>query len=329
MGRPRKHDTHLPKYVYKRGSAYYYEKGASVRLGGDLMSALNAYASMFETPDGGMGALIEQAFPTITAKVKPNTKKQYRIACNHLKRKFAEFAPQEVRQRHVAKMKLQMEDKPNMANRCLSVLRLIFAYAVEMQILDDNPAVGVKPYDEAKRKRLISPAEFAAIYEHAGPRLRIIMDLLYLTGQRVTDVLGIRMSDISPEGIYFQQRKTDARLIVQWNPDLEEVVARAKALQGSVRTLTLLCNKRRKAPDYSTVKIEWNKAVALSGVLDATLRDLRAMSGTAVDAQGKDATALLGHTSKKRTEVYLRAKSVPVVEGPNFVRVLNSVKKAN
>jgi len=88
------------------------------------------------------------------------------------------------------------------------------------------------------------------------------MDLLFYSGQRVVDALSIRYADLRAEGIYFEQDKTDARLTVRWTPELGAVVDRAKALQGdNVRALTLLHNRRGKAPDYRTVRDQWDKGL--------------------------------------------------------------------
>ena len=87
---------------------------------------------------------------------------------------------------------------------------------------------------EAWRDRLVTPAEFEAIREKAVPQMQVIMDLLRLTGQRVSDVLKLRVSDLGDEGIFFRQRKTGARLIVRWTLDLRAAVERAKTLRGNV-----------------------------------------------------------------------------------------------
>lgn len=320
--RPRKHDRHLPACVYHRHGAYYLVKGGKwVKLGADLKTALAEYARLREGPKGGMQALIREALPSITAKVSPATKAQYEGAARRLEEIFAEFSPQEVLPKHVAQMRRALASTPNMANRLLTVLRLVFHYAVEEQLVDMNPCVGIRRLEEAKRERLIALGEFDAIYAKAGERLQVIMDLLRLTGQRVTDVLGIRFADLVEAGIYFRQQKTKARLIVRWSPELRQAVERAKTLGGNLRAMTLLHGRGGKPVDYRTVHDQWTAACRAAGVEDADLRDLRAMSGTEADRQGKDPTKLLGHTSPAMTRRYLRDKEVPVVDGPSFGRV--------
>jgi integrase len=314
---------------FKHGAWYFVRGGHWDRLAADLPTALIEYGKRVASPAGGMTALIDQALLKMRGRIADNTRKQYEIAGRKLKKILIEFAPNQVLPKHVAQIKLSMIAHPNMANRCLSVLRQVFDYALELQLVDSNPAVGIKRLEEAKRKRLITWPEFEAIYAKAPPRLQIIMDLLFLTGQRVNDVLTIKIRDLIEEGIAFAQQKTGARLTVRWTPELRAVVDRAKTLHGNVRALTLLHNRRGKAPDYSTTKLQWNKACAAAGVQDADLRDLRAMSATATKRQldKKAATALLGHTSEAMTERYLRDKEIPQVDGPSFRQSIDSGQK--
>jgi integrase len=80
----------------------------------------------------------------------------------------------------------------------------------------------------------------------------------------------------------------------------------------------LLHNRRGKAPDYSTVKLQWDTARSAAGILDVQMRDLRAMSITEADEQGKNPQKLAGHASPDMTRRYLRRKKVPKVDGPSF-----------
>jgi integrase len=328
MNRPRKKDRHLPRCVYHKHGAYWLvRKGKWTKLATDLRGALAAYASIYEVPKGGMAELIEEAFTAIKPRLKPATVKQYTQAATRLKKMLSEFAPEQVRPVDAAVVKKGLAKTPNMANRVLSFARQVFDYALEEQRVPSNPFVGIRRHHEAKRGRLVTFDEFAAIHANAGPRLQVILDLLRLTGQRITAVLQIRRSDLVEEGIRFPQHKTDTKRIVKWTPELREAVERAKTLNGNIRALTLFHNRRGKAPDYSTVKIQWNKAKQAAGVTDATLHDLRALAATEAKKQGKDATALLGHTSEQQTRRYLRGKEEPIVEGPSFRRLIDKPTK--
>lgn len=324
--RPRRKDRHLPPCVYHRHGAYYLVQGGKwQRLGATLPEALAEYGRRLAPASGGMDAIIDAAMVVICARVAPSTRKGYLDSARTLRHMLAEFSPQSVQPRHVVDLRQALAATPNYANRCLSVLRQIFDYALERQMVESNPCVQVKRLPERKRERLISPAEFARIRDAAPPRLQVIMDLLYLTGQRVGDVLALSRGALLDEGIAFRQQKTGARLLVRWTPDLRAVVERAKALNGNVQALTLLHNRRGKAPDYSTTKGQFTAACRAAGVADAQLRDLRAMSLTAAKAQGRNATALAGHASEAMTARYLRDRQVPVVDGPSFGHVFGQI----
>lgn len=322
MGRPRKVATKLPPCVYLKHGAYWHVVGGKWhRLGANLADAMAEYGRRLETPKGGMVDLIDTYLETCTKTLTPSTRKQYRSVTTKLKSVFKNFSPQQVQPRHVAQFKLAFVKTPSMANQCLAVLRNVFNYALENQLVDSNPAVGVRRHKEEKRTRLISPQEFAAIRGKSEPQLQIIMDLLYLTGQRIGDVLKIRRADLLADGIAFAQEKTGARLVVRWTAELHAVVERAKALYGNVVALTLLHNRRGRKITYNRVQAAWGAACAAAGVEDAHMHDIRAMALTAAKAQGRNATALAGHSSQQMTERYLRDRSVPVVDGPRVLDI--------
>lgn len=319
MNRPRVRDKHLPRNVYHRHGAYYFVRGGKwTRLGKTLKEALNRYAGLYEAKAGTMPALIVEAMPSIKARIKPNTLRQYEIAARKIAKKLAEFHPQEVTQATVNSMMRELVQTPNMANRCLSLLRSVFQYGLDMNYVTSNPCVGIRRHKEVKRDRLLAIDELAAIYQAAVPRLRAMIGIMLLTGQRVGDVLAIRRADLLPEGIQFRQQKTGAKIVVSWNPELREAVERAKALGSKVGALTLFYNRRGKIPDYRTVRLQWDTACEKAKVTDAHLHDIRAMAATWARREGKNPTVLLGHTNVVQTERYLRDREAKVAEGPSF-----------
>ena len=315
--RPRKSDPHLPRCIYHRHGAYYLvRRGKWIPLGRDLSIALAEYGRRLETPKGGMGQLIDDAFDAMRSRLSKSTRSQYALAARKLKDILVEFAPDQVKPVHVVRIKNAMSRTPNMANRVLSFLRQVFDYALEQQLIESNPAVSVKRHKEHKRQRLITQVEFDSIYAKAVPRLQVIMGLQYYTGQRISDILRIRVTDLLDEGIRFEQQKTGNRLIVRWTPALRAIVDRAKSLHGNVRALTLLHNRRGKPPDYRTVHLQWATAATAAGIPDARPNDLRAMAITAARRQGQDPTALAGHDDTRTTLRYLRDRETPLVDGP-------------
>lgn len=211
---------------------------------------------------------------------------------------MAEFNPDQVLPRHVAAIKNSMAATPNMGNRVLSFLRAVFTYAVEWQIVDSNPCIGIRRHAEKKRDRYLTDEEFQAICAQATENMRVIYQMAYLTAQRINDVLSIRLADITEDGI-----------------------ARAKALPRSARGLTLFTTKRTCKPViYETVKQQWRKACERAGVENATLHDIRAKSLTDAKREGKDATKLASHADPRMTDHYIRLREIDVADGPTLPR---------
>ncbi|WP_017521215.1 tyrosine-type recombinase/integrase [Pseudomonas nitroreducens] len=320
--RPRKKDRHLPACMYHKHGAYYLvRKGKWERLGEDYQASLLEYArKTSQANTGGMAALVDKALKhhVKIKKLAPNTVTQYEIAAERLKDIFAEFEPEQVLPKHIAAVKVDLAGTPNMCNRILSFARVVFGYALEWGMIDSNPCVGIKRHEEARRDRYITDAEFAAILGACSPYIRSILEMAYLTGQRISDVISIHLSDISEEGIAFAQQKTGSKLIVSMTPDLEEVIAKAKALPRKVRTLTLFCARAGRPVTYETVKLAFAKARKAAGVPDVTIHDIRAKSLTDADKEGKNAQALGGHSDPRMTARYLRGRLPKIAQAPTM-----------
>ena len=317
--RPRKRDRHLPACVFLRSGSYYYVKsGKWRRLGSDLQSALEEYGRIVTLSDDSMPDMIDKAMPAIVRGVKESTEKQYRYAAGLLADGFAEFAPAQVRPSDIIKMLDAFSDTPATAQRLLVVLRKAFQWALERDMVPANPCVGVKRPIVAKRDRLIGRGEYDAIYAEASPRLRCIIDVCRLTGQRAGDVLAITRSQLEANGIRFVQQKTGTELIVAWSPELRAAIERAKALSGDLVPMLLFHGRGGRPIAHTNFWREFKAAAARAGVDDVRPHDLRALAATEAHAQGLDATALLGHKSARTTEVYLRDKTPKTAQPPTF-----------
>lgn len=316
--RPRKTDRHLPACVYHRHGAYWYVKrGKWLRLSDDLQASLHEYARIVALPTEGVPALVDKALPHLIAGLAPATATQYKHCARLIQAVFAEFRPEQVRHGDVVQMMDAYSGTPMTANRMLTVLKLVYHWALDRELVASNPCLSVKRNKQTPRGRLITPCEYAAIYALAPDWLQCVMDLCYLTGQRIGDVLKIERGHLTDDGIFFEQQKTGKRLVIGWTPELHAVVERAKNALGPVTAMRyLLAGRAGKKRAHTNVWRSFKAAVDAAGIKDVTLHDLRAMSGTEADRQGMDPSALLGHTDRRTTQIYLRDRSVKVVTGP-------------
>ena len=97
-----------------------------------------------------------------------------------------------------------VEDKaktaPVMANRLLALLKRFFSWAIEWDVIDANPAYGIKPVTkEVSRDNVLSDDELKAVWKAAGTMGKpfgSIIRLLMLTAQRRGEVAGMRWTEI-------------------------------------------------------------------------------------------------------------------------------------
>lgn len=89
-------------------------------------------------------------------------------------------------------------------SRKISSLRSFYKYLVNAEIKDNNPFLSVKlPKKEKKLPRFFSYSELEKLFEvpdlndPLGQRDRLILEMLYATGVRVSELVNIKVSDIS------------------------------------------------------------------------------------------------------------------------------------
>jgi integrase len=334
MGRPRKNQsTRPPCYFESHGAWYLVKAGKWTRLPEvrSLADAHEHYAKTLRTPaaEHQLDALIDGVFTRMKNR-KPDplaagTVEAYELAAKRLKHLLRKFSrPDQVKQKDAAMVKVLLANTPSLANRVMSFGRAIWADFLEHQLIDQNPFVGVKRHKTSARTRLYTWDEWHAIEAKAGPVLRLVMDGLYLTDQRIGDVLKLDERDLLDDGIYVKQKKGGKRgkeLIIAWHDQLRDWVARCRAAHGVVVTLGAdrarpLLRNRGRAIQYHTIAAQWRKACAAAGVEDGHMHDGRAFSATEAKRQGLDAQKLLGHTDASTTRIYLRGREIEVVQGP-------------
>ena len=147
--------------------------------------------------------------------------------------------------------------------------------------------------------------------QQASTYMQIFMDLAYITGQRQADLLKIKHSEISEEGIFFEQNKTGTKIIVVWSDALRKVVDRAKkAFPDSSEYLVV--NSRGQKYGSSGIQTAWQRLIVDCVDKESikerfTFRDIRAKARS--DGDDKK---LLGHANPEAMAKIYQRKPVKV-----------------
>jgi integrase len=233
-----------------------------------------------------------------------------------LSRRMAQFKPSQVTTPACAEVLKKYLPKPRTYNLYRSALRQVLALAaIEGLREGHNPIDNLPQRKMKKRIRIVTPAEIDAMAKcfvrarRGGDTHVRTLALLLKTGQRISDVLKIRAQDCTDDGIEFDQGKTGERLLVEWDDELREIVDQCFVGRDRIGYLIVKSTGDRYA--YGGVRSAWVRAMAAAGIDDLHIHDLRGEAGARLtDLAGPYAAQLLlGHTSIKMTEDYIRGKT--------------------
>lgn len=320
MGRRRQSNLDLPPRMHLKSGTYYYVTTDKPRkwisLGKDLNDARKKWAEIEAGPISrdSFNVLLDQwllseAFLNLAA----NTQKAYKSISKQLKITFEEFSVQQIEPHHIAAWQDAHHSKV-VANTGKSILTNVLNVAVRRGLINRNPAKEVENLSVKRRSRYITHEEYLKIRNEASPVLRAAMDISYVTGARIGDVLQIRLSHISDEGLLIRQGKTNKLQLFKRNAALDAVIANAKAIPRPVRGMFLLCTMKGQKYHYNQLNSWWGEAREAAGIPDVNFHDIRGKSATDAKRSGMDYQALLGHTTKAMSDSYIKLEDAEIVE---------------
>ncbi len=272
-----------------------------------------ALKRLTETPaPGDFRAAIKHFLNHKLPELAPGTRAEYQRNYEVISTAFCDFRVDEVRARDVRDFLAQWADAPTMRHHLKARLSTFFSWAVIDGLCDLNPCREVKLPSPPKRETQFSDAAYHAIRDRLSPMLQCLMDLCYLTAQRVTDIRLLRWDQVTEDGIRFQPSKTlrssGVRVTVPLTPPIRAVLECSRTL-GRIKGLHVLHTGSGAAYTKTGLISAWvraRKAVGLSGL---TWKDLRAKALTDAERGGhalEELRKTAAHTTVTTTEGYLR-----------------------
>ena len=258
---------------------------------------------------------------------EPKTRADDEFRLREISDGFAEFRAEQVGTPDVVDFLARFAAMPRTYNAYRSMVRELMRFAEQkgFRPAGSNPTQAVKPMRTQARNRYITDSELrrikvAAMYgkdgaaTRSGPMICALIDLAYLTGQRIGDLLKLEWSAIGKDGILFAPTKltksTRAMVVIQWTPRLRDVIERIKGFKrANIRFV--ITNQEGDPYKYHGVRIAWDRALDRAGILDANFHDLRAKALTDKDkAEGMGAARTMGgHSTEHQTADYVRHKT--------------------
>lgn len=242
------------KYVRSKGRLYaYFNTGKKNSRGRAIYTPLPSPASpsFFQSYAAMKGARDRKAKAAYTigqlvtdylastehADKKLGTRKLYETTARKIDRLLGRFPVDDLR-REDLRLVLDNEFKgAGSRNVFVSVLGILYAFAKDRDKTTLEPTRGIKPLKTGEHKAWPDSALYAGL-ESPHDRTRLVVHLLYYTGQRIGDVMKMRWTDIRDGRVAVVQQKTDKRLRIRLHSVLAEELERTPK-----RGLTIVTNE--------------------------------------------------------------------------------------
>lgn len=220
---------------------------------------------------------------------------------------------------------LQMKEEGKSAatvNRKLASLRMFYKYMLEQKLISENPVAGIKSMKIEKKgieyltieevDRLLSLPDDSI----KGKRDKAILEVLYATGIRVSELVDVKVSDVNIRMgfISCMGQRSKARIIPLGRPAraaLEEYIydVRKALVRSNTDDGTLFVNyhgeKLTRQGLWKIIKDYAKKADIENKITPQTLRNSFAVHMVQNGADLKSLQELLGHEDISATQIYL------------------------
>lgn len=215
---------------------------------------------------------------------------------------------------------IEAEISPRSVNRKIASLRSYYKFLLKREVITDNPAAKLRPLKTAKAlpqfvlkdemDNLLDRVEFPEDFE--GSRDKLIIELLYGTGIRLSELIHLKHSDIDNfnQSIKVLGKRNKERIIPLTFDNMRLIEAylqlRMQSNQGSSDWL-LTTDKGKKCYPMMVYRIVQKYLGYISKVYKKSPHVLRHTYATHLLNNGADLNAvkdLLGHSSLAATQVY-------------------------
>jgi integrase len=261
--------------VRSKGRTYWYHRRTGERLPEDETARIRRVLEIndgLEVPGrrvkvGSVEAVSNVYLASATFKKRaPATQAAYRARLRDICNLWGERPIADIRRKHVIALQDHYADKPATGDMTVAILRLLMAFAVDREYRPDNPAIGVKKVHKGDDVESYEAWPQWAIDKflsvHEGTTMALALKMGLYTGQRESDVLGMRWSDIVDGRVLVKQDKTRERIAVKLHYSLMESLAQAN--RESPIILTSVRHRPFNGPNFRQQFTKAKKEAGLS-----------------------------------------------------------------
>ena len=234
------------------------------------------------------------------------------------------FSVQQVTETHLNSYMLYLEHEqfaPSTVSRNVAAMRAFFQYLLKEQVIERDPSEGLKPPKvEKKMPEILTVEEVDLLLKQPskktpkGLRDKAMLELLYATGVRVTELISLKLSDIHMAMNYIVCRDGDKERVIPFGENAKGALnrylknGREGLLKGQESEyLFINCSGKMMSRQgfWKLVKQYAAKAGISCDITPHTLRHSFAAHLVQNGADLKSVQEMLGHSDIATTQVYL------------------------
>jgi integrase len=275
---------------------------------------------------GSLRWLCEQYFRSAEYKrLEPRTQHVRRLILDGICMRDGEKPYTRMEARHVRRRRDEKAEAPEAANSLVKALRQVFAFAVENDLAERNPAKDV-PYlksgSEGFHPWSLEEVEQFEARHPVGSKARLALALLLYTGQRRSDVVTFGRQHVKNGWITFTQVKNRNRkpvtLSIPLRPELKAIVEATPS--DNLTFLVTAFNKPFTANGFGNWFRDRCNEAGLPHCSAHGLRKAAASRLAELGAGESEIMAITGHTTSKEVVRYTRGARQKVLAAKAMAR---------
>jgi integrase len=226
-----------------------------------------------------------------------------------------------IRRKHILALRDKHMETPSKANKLVTVLRIVLAFAIDREEIATNPARDIKKLKTGDGHSAWPETAIERFVEVAPPMMALALKLGLYTGQREGDCLSMSWHDDDGEQIYVAQNKTGTKLWIPVHSALRGALDAEKRVSPIILTTTT-----GKPFTGSNFRHHFGKTMKAAGLEGLTFHGLRYTAAKMLAEAGcslKEIAAITGHRSLAMIEKYSREADQRKLAGAAIHRLEN------
>ncbi len=319
------------KRVRAKGHTYWYHRKTGERLPDDREDRAARVMEINRTLKGtarkiALGSLADVAAqyrksPDFT-RLGDRSRHEYMIYHGILSETWGSQPIASIERKHILALRDKYAETPGKANKIITVLRIVLAFAMDRDYRRDNPARDIKKLKMGPGHSPWPDEAIDAFLSTAPTMMGLALKIALYTGQREGDVLTMTWHDYDGERIQVVQGKTGTKLSIPVHSTLKQ------ALDAQERVSPIILTTKTGRPfTCSGFRHHFVKATKAAGLSGLTFHGLRYTAATRLAEAGcslKEIAAVTGHKSLAMIEKYTSAADQKRLAGAAILRLENA-----